>query len=157
MEAPSQDQTLGPASMIIRKMEAVDVPAIAAILVASPGAAQWLPQDFVQPAWARTEVWVAEENGEVAGIIAARNAGGEGEILNLAVAPARRRNGLGRRLVDTAIAAARAAGAERVYLEVRESNAEARAFYMKLGFAESGRRSAYYRDPVEDALVLSWR
>ncbi len=41
-----------------------------------------------------------------------------------------------------------------MHLDVRESNAAARALYARFGFAEVGRRRAYYREPVEDALVL---
>jgi ribosomal-protein-alanine N-acetyltransferase len=41
-----------------------------------------------------------------------------------------------------------------VYLEVRESNAPARALYAAHGFQEAGRRKEYYRRPVEDAVVL---
>jgi ribosomal-protein-alanine N-acetyltransferase len=46
-------------------------------------------------------------------------------------------------------------GVRRVFLEVRESNGGARAFYSGLGFAQQGRRRKYYQDPVEDALLLS--
>ena len=87
--------------------------------------------------------------------VAARSVSGEAEILNLAVTPGWRRRGLGRRLVETAIEAARAAGATRIFLEVRESNGAALALYAALGFLEAGRRRNYYRAPEEDALILS--
>jgi ribosomal-protein-alanine N-acetyltransferase len=57
--------------------------------------------------------------------------------------------------MQTALAEAGHAGASRVFLEVRQSNTDARAFYATLGFLEVGRRRGYYRDPAEDALVLS--
>lgn len=141
--------------MTIRRITAEDIPAIGAILAASPQAAQWDLREFVQPDWPHMAVWVAEENGEVAGVVAARTASVEAEILNLAVAAGRRRQRVGRQLVDAAIEASRAEGVQVVFLEVRESNAAARAFYERLRFAETGRRRGYYRDPVEDALVLS--
>jgi len=47
-------------------------------------------------------------------------------------------------------------GARRVLLEVRESNQVARAFYDRWGFKASGRRRRYYRDPVEDAILLQF-
>ena len=78
----------------------------------------------------------------------------EGEILNLAVAPAGRRRGLGRALVEAMLEALRTRGIRQVYLEVRESNSSARALYASRGFKEVGRRKAYYRRPVEDAIVL---
>jgi len=45
-------------------------------------------------------------------------------------------------------------GVQQVFLEVRESNAPARALYTAQGFKEVGRRKQYYRRPVEDAIVL---
>lgn len=98
---------------------------------------------------------VAEEQGEIAGYLLAREIAGEAEILNLAVVPEARRGGLGGILLDAALEQLRRRGAERAWLEVRESNAAARALYARRGFTTAGRRSRYYRAPVEDALVLS--
>jgi len=92
--------------------------------------------------------------GELVGYIVAQIVADEAEVLNLAVAPARRRDGAGALLLNGVMAAARARGAIAVYLDVRESNAAARALYARFGFAEVGRRRAYYREPVEDALML---
>ncbi len=78
----------------------------------------------------------------------------EAEIANLAVRADRRRTGVGQLLVEAAIAAATAGGARAVYLEVRRSNAAARALYQRLGFVAVGTRPKYYRNPNEDALVL---
>jgi ribosomal-protein-alanine acetyltransferase len=86
--------------------------------------------------------------------VLARHAADEGEILNLAVAPAARRRGLGRLLVERALAHLVEAGARAAYLEVRQSNSAARRLYGKLGFQEVGTRVAYYRRPTEDAVVL---
>jgi ribosomal-protein-alanine N-acetyltransferase len=57
-------------------------------------------------------------------------------------------------LLDAALAEARARGADEIFLEVRNSNAPARALYGSRGFKEVGRRPNYYRRPVEDAIVL---
>ena len=57
--------------------------------------------------------------------------------------------------MERALAELTARGVRTVYLEVRASNAAARRLYEALGFAEVGRRSRYYRRPVEDAVVLS--
>ena len=97
---------------------------------------------------------VAEVGGLVAGYVIAHNAADEGEILNLGVAGAHRRRGLGRALVEQVLAALGARGVRVVYLEVRESNAGARRLYEALGFGEVARRASYYRRPVEDAVVL---
>ena len=81
----------------------------------------------------------------------------EAEILTLAVRPDARRQGLGRRLVERACVAAKAAGAATLFLEVAEDNAAARALYARAGFVEIGRRKAYYPGPDGrriDALAL---
>jgi ribosomal-protein-alanine N-acetyltransferase len=75
-------------------------------------------------------------------------------VLDVAVAPSQRRRGLARRLLALALRAGARAGARLALLEVRADNAGALALYAALGFRESGRRRDYYRDPVEDALLL---
>jgi ribosomal-protein-alanine N-acetyltransferase len=86
------------------------------------------------------------------GFVLVRVAGGEAEILTLAVAPAARGRGLGRALLQAAIAWAKAQGAEAVFLEVGTDNPQALALYAGLGFAKVGIRKAYYAG--RDALVL---
>jgi [ribosomal protein S18]-alanine N-acetyltransferase len=77
----------------------------------------------------------------------------EWELENMVVAPTARRQGLGKRLLDALLAAANATNSSSVFLEVRESNAAARALYEKAGFKPTGRRHAYYTSPLEDALL----
>ena len=98
---------------------------------------------------------VADDGDEIAGYIFAHWAGKECEILNLAVHPEQRRRGIARRLVEEAVARLVARGVSLVFLEVRESNEGARAFYDGLGFREVGHCPGYYRQPREDALVLA--
>jgi ribosomal-protein-alanine N-acetyltransferase len=86
------------------------------------------------------------------GFILARAAGGEAEILTLAVVPAARRRGIGRALVLSAARHAQGLGAERFFLEVRDGNDPALRLYTGLGFTAAGRRKAYYG--AEDAHVL---
>lgn len=78
----------------------------------------------------------------------------EAELANLAVLPEARGNGIGALLLEGALAASEARGSATMYLEVRASNQAAIALYTSHGFAEVGRRRAYYRKPVEDALIL---
>ena len=92
--------------------------------------------------------------GGILGYVVALDAADEGEILNLAVASTVRRAGLGRALVEHILEVLTARGVRQVYLEVRDSNAPARALYAAQGFKEAGRRKQYYRRPVEDAIVL---
>ncbi|HEU5171497.1 MAG TPA: ribosomal protein S18-alanine N-acetyltransferase [Gemmatimonadales bacterium] len=98
---------------------------------------------------------VAEtDTGDIVGYLVGREAAGTGEILNLAVDPPRRRTGIGRALLDAGLLALHRRGADEVYLEVRESNLAAQALYLGAGFRPVGQRNAYYRNPVENALVL---
>jgi len=102
----------------------------------------------------RVAFLVASVAGDVRGYVVAWHVLDEGEIGNLAVHDSARRQGIGARLLEGAIAAVRASDVDSLYLEVRDSNAAARALYASRGFAEVGRRRAYYRRPTEDALVL---
>lgn len=77
------------------------------------------------------------------------------EIDNVAVAPDWRRFGIGANLITSALHAASQKGAVQAFLEVRSSNSAACSLYEKIGFMVSGRRKDYYRDPVDDALILS--
>ncbi len=78
----------------------------------------------------------------------------QGELANIAVIPARRGEGLGARLLSRVMDVARRRGVEKLFLEVRASNAPALAMYTNFGFTQVGRRRAYYDQPKEDALVL---
>jgi len=85
-------------------------------------------------------------------------AGDEAEVLTLAVRPAARRRGLARSLMSRASTRAASLGATRLFLEVAEDNAPARALYASLGFTEAGRRARYYARPDGvriDALLLA--
>ena len=97
---------------------------------------------------------------DAAGFILARAAGGESELLTLAVSPAARRRGMATALVLAAAEVAAKASAETMFLEVAAGNNPAIALYKRLGFAEVGRRKAYYagaHGEREDALVLKAR
>ena len=93
-------------------------------------------------------------DGTLAGYLIAWCVLDEGEIANLAVVPTARRRGIARALLDAIVAEARESGIARLFLEVRESNAAARALYASLGFVPIAQRARYYRKPVEDAIVL---
>jgi [ribosomal protein S18]-alanine N-acetyltransferase len=97
---------------------------------------------------------VAERDAEIVGYLIAREAAGTGEILNLAVDPPHRRSGIAHALLDAGLRMLRHRHVEEVFLEVRQSNVAAQALYRSADFQPVGRRPAYYRNPVEDALVL---
>jgi ribosomal-protein-alanine N-acetyltransferase len=98
--------------------------------------------------------YVAELNGVVVGYGLARWVAETGEILNLAVEPPHRRRGIAEALLGEILDALAGRGVREVFLEVRESNLPARVLYQSRGFCLAGMRRAYYRHPVEDALVL---
>ena len=108
--------------------------------------------DALTAAW--TFVLVAEMARGVVGYLIARELAGSGEVLNLAVAPDARRRGIAGALLQAGIARLRQRQVEEILLEVRESNRSAQALYLGNGFRPVGQRSAYYRNPREDALVL---
>ena len=103
--------------------------------------------------------WVLFDDHErVIGYAILMIAVGEAQVLNIVVSPERRREGLGRVLMETMIEAANAAHCELMLLEVRRSNVAAIALYRAYGFEQIGLRRNYYRsdDGVgEDAFVLS--
>jgi ribosomal-protein-alanine N-acetyltransferase len=124
-----------------------DLASIAQIQAASPEASEW---DV--PGYLKYELMVAVCEGRVAGFAVARRlAEDESELLNLAVDPAFRRHGVGRRLV----AQLTSSHPGVVWLEVRESNTSARKFYKSLGFCEAARRPDYYPPYGESAIVMN--
>jgi ribosomal-protein-alanine N-acetyltransferase len=132
--------------MTIRTATEHDLPAIAGIQSGSPEASQWDPRDYLT-----YQCRVAEHLGAVVGFVVTRPvAQGECEILNLAVAPAVRRQGIGRQLLSDVLA--RRPGS--LFLEVRESNAAARSFYTRFGFEVVTKRLQYYANPAEPAIVM---
>lgn len=78
------------------------------------------------------------------GMILCRALAGEAEVLTLAVDPDARRQGVARALVMAAAAAAKAAGADAMFLEVAVDNDPALALYEAQGFVRAGRRPSYY-------------
>lgn len=80
----------------------------------------------------------------------------EMHIMNLAVHPQNRRQGIARALLKEAMSRARALGAEVSWLEVRPSNQEAQALYESFGFKKVGLRPGYYADNQEDALLMAY-
>ena len=92
-----------------------------------------------------------DEGGALVGYVGSQTVLGESDMMNLAVAAAYRRQGVGRQLVEALCEALTQAGSERLTLEVRASNEAAKALYRQLGFKQIGRRPRYYSRPTEDA------
>lgn len=129
--------------VVIRPGTPDDLEAVALIQKESAEAADWRVEDYLA-----YQFHVAVDTGAIAGFAVWRAVSeGEWELLNLAVAPAFRRRGIGAALI---------AGIPpgRIFLEVRESNAPARALYENQGFRLLGRRKRYYKNPEEDGIVM---
>jgi ribosomal-protein-alanine N-acetyltransferase len=97
---------------------------------------------------------VALDAGQVVGYIGSQSVEGESDMMNVAVAPEHRRQGIAEQLILRLIAALQAKGNHSLALEVRASNEGAIALYEKLGFVQVGLRPNYYRNPKENALIL---
>jgi len=119
----------------------------------------WTRGNFVDSLVAGYTAWTLNHvDGDLIGYCVAMAGVGEMHLLNITVAPTARRRGHARRLLAELIALCRRSGATRLWLEVRESNGQAREAYRCLGFGQVGRRKGYYPAPEgrrEDAVVMS--
>ena len=103
----------------------------------------------------RLSLWLVSLDGEkVTGYVGSQTVLGWTDLMNIAVHPDYRRQGIGETLVRALMDKLKEQGSECLTLEVRASNDSAKALYYKLGFQEVGRRKNYYRNPKEDALIL---
>ena len=138
----------------------------------SPTAAQWSVQQYESlfpdsdPQLSPRVILVAEDvsisetpseaasdQHRILAFLVARQVGTQWELENIVVAAGSRRRGLGGRLLGDLIKQARTKDANSIFLEVRQSNLGARAFYNQLGFVEFGSRKGYYSNPPEDAVL----
>lgn len=141
---------------MIRVATVADVPAIAALEDEALGADAWsegLVREGVAGNLPTIHYLVAESDAAVAGYAVASVAGDIAELQRIAVRPDARRTGLASALLDEVLALAKDGGADRLLLEVRDTNAGALAFYAARGFVEVDRRPRYYRDGAP-AVVL---
>lgn len=143
----------------IRAMTTADIPAVVALARTLPTAPHWPPGTYVSainPASLPQRIALIAEGdgGALAGFTIASVTGLEAELETIAVAGRFQRQGVARGLFERLAVLLGERDIQTVFLEVRASNESALDLYRALGFAESGRRKAYYADPMEDALVL---
>lgn len=142
--------------MRIRAATAADIHLLMVLEKQAATAAHWSAQQYEVAFSAESPtrlVLILEDETGVLGFIVGRTLDKEWEIENIIVAEAVRRRGMGARLLKEFVDLARGRGAEKIFLEVRESNRAARRLYEKSAFVESGRRRLYYREPEEDAII----
>ncbi|HCB04748.1 MAG TPA: ribosomal-protein-alanine N-acetyltransferase [Nocardioides bacterium] len=142
--------------MIVRLADVADVEAIAASEADNLGADAWsrgLVAEGVEGRLPTVRYLVAERDGQLVGHAVASLVDDVAELQRIAVAPAVRRRGVARALLDEVVSLAEQEGMQRLLLEVREDNDGALAFYAAQGFVELDRRPKYYRDGTA-AVVL---
>lgn len=152
----------------IRPMRPADLEAVLTIAAASPEAPVWQPSGYAaylnppQPPLLRA-AFVAADSGSVVGFAAATllldspttaNPENRCELDSMAVDPTARRQGIGSALLGAVLAWAAEHRSHHFGLEVRASNAAAIRLYERHGLRREGLRPRYYRDPIDDALLL---
>jgi ribosomal-protein-alanine N-acetyltransferase len=149
------------AGLILCRLGALDLDRAAALhgeSFVALGERAWTRQDLAELLAAPGVTGLLfQAEGRDAGIALCRVAADEAELLTIAVRPAERRRGAGRRLLTAVIDRVREAGARALFLEVGADNPPARALYEAMGFRVVGTRSAYYRrgdGPPADALIM---
>ena len=98
--------------------------------------------------------FVAMDGDRLVGYVGSQSVMGWADMMNIAVNPEYRRQGIARALVECLEKGLREHDVTCLTLEVRASNAPAQALYKELGFLQVGCRPNYYRNPKEDALIL---
>lgn len=115
----------------------------------------WSQQSIASELHNPLSLWlVAQEGQTLLGYVGSQTCLDETDMMNIAVFPASRRQGVARALIEALVFALRERGSKQLTLEVRASNGPARQLYESLGFLQVGLRKNYYRNPKEDALIL---
>ena len=140
--------------MNIVPMDEHHVPQIA-LLERECFADPWSQQSIASELHNPLSLWlVAQEGQTLLGYVGSQTCQDETDMMNIAVSPASRRQGVARALIEALVSALRERGSKQLTLEVRASNGPARQLYESLGFLQVGLRKNYYRNPKEDALIL---
>ena len=144
--------------MNTRSMVEGDIDTVMAIAASLPYAPQWAraayeialdPETLPQ----RT-AFVVELEGKVIGYTIASLVASQADLETIAVSPHFQRSKAGSTLFDCLVRELEAQGISEIVLEVRESNATARAFYLSHSFVAEAKRKCYYADTGEDAVLM---
>ena len=140
--------------IVVTEMKAEHVPQVAQLeklCFADP----WSEMSIAKELESLWSYWLVAVDGDiVAGYIGSQSSVDESDIMNVAVHPDYRRQGIAESLINKLVGDLKARGSHALMLEVRASNNPAIALYEKLGFSQVGCRKNYYRNPKEDALIL---
>lgn len=140
--------------MEIVRMSISDVPAVAELerkCFSDPWSERSVAAELENP----LSLWLVALLGRtVVGYVGSQSVMEQADMMNIAVNPDYRRQGIAESLIERLVAELKDKQVSSLTLEVRASNAPAIALYRKLGFIQVGKRSNYYRNPREDALIL---
>lgn len=140
--------------MEIVRMSISDVPAVAELerkCFSDPWSERSVAAELENP----LSLWLVALLGRtVVGYVGSQSVMEQADMMNIAVNPDYRRQGIAESLIERLVAELKDKQVSSLTLEVRASNAPAIALYRKLGFSQVGKRPNYYRNPREDALIL---
>lgn len=145
--------------MEVRNMQPADVAQVAELeklCFSAPWSENSIRSELTNP----LSLWLVAVDGDtIAGYVGSQSVMGEADMMNVAVAPVYRRQGVAERLVELLVDKLTVNNVSSLTLEVRASNEPAIALYRKMSFVQVGRRPNYYTKPKEDALILrkEWR
>ncbi len=152
------DHSVNSDPITIRRMRTEELPDVERV-DAKAFPFPWSHQIFLDCLQADALIAVLKVGNEIVGYgVLSRIAAGETELLNLAIDPQQQGRGFGEQLLRWLMTEAQQAGAEMIFLEVRDSNQAAQKLYEKLGFNEIGLRKNYYRtqdEKREDARLFA--
>lgn len=148
--------------MIVRLAVASDVDSVLSLIRQTPTLPQWNRNALAVGSPLESEtgtslvrcLLVAENSNHLVGFAQFNVVLQEAELESMAVAAEHRRQGIGDALLRAVEAKAQALGASELRLELRAENRAALSLYQRAGLRVVGKRTAYYRDPVEDALLM---
>ena len=116
----------------------------------------WSQQSIASELHNPLSLWlVAQEGQTLLGYVGSQTCLDETDMMNIAVSPASRRQGVARALIEALVSALRERGSKQLTLEVRASNQAAILLYGSRGFRGMGRRKNYYEHPREDAIIMT--
>lgn len=140
--------------MVIQKMSKVHLEQIAELeklCFSDPWSVPMLEPELTNP----LSLWLVALDGEqVIGYLGSQSVLDASDMMNIAVHPDHRRQGIAEKLIDALIVQLSNIDVRCLALEVRASNGPAICLYEKLGFRQVGCRPGYYRRPKEDALIM---
>jgi len=140
---------------MIKPATAHHLPQIAAIeskIFPDPWSVELFAHKIEDP---NTIFYIAEDREGIKGYAILQLIAPEAEVINIAVTPSARQQGIGQALLEALLHEAKIQQIETIHLEVRESNQAAKALYNALGFQEIGLRKHYYNNPREHAILMS--